>query len=118
MGWPRDLPAPEDPEFPQRVVGWLLDRGPADLRTSPLRSQPVALAYVVQAQAEAAVGGARSAYARMRTDLQQVLDPAALQVAMQALEAEGARLIQVRREVDLVLEACLAGRAVGSPDPA
>jgi hypothetical protein len=54
----------------------------------------------------------------MRTDLQQVLDPAALQVAMQALEAEGARLIQVRREVDLVLEACLAGRAVGSPDPA
>jgi hypothetical protein len=118
LGWPADLPAPQDPEFAERVVGWLLDRGPAELRSSALRTQPVALAYVIASHTEATLVGARSAYARLRTDLGGVLEPAQIDLAMQALEAEGARLLQVRREVDLVAEACLAGRAVGSADPA
>lgn len=118
VGWPPDLPAPQDPEFGERVVGWLLDRGPAELRTSALRSQPVVLAYVIKNHTEATLAGARSAYARLRTDLGDVLDPAQIDGALQALEAEGARLLQVRREVDLVVQACLAGRAVGWADPA
>ena len=31
-GWPRDLPPPGTDEYEARVCGWLLDRGPADLR--------------------------------------------------------------------------------------
>ena len=118
VGWPQDLPPPQDPEFAERVVGWLLDRGPAELRTSALRAQPVVLAYVIQAHTEATLVGARSAYARLRTDLGEILEPAQIDGALQALEAEGARLLQLRREVDLVVQACLAGRAVGWADPA
>jgi hypothetical protein len=83
-----------------------------------LRKQPAALAYVIASHTEATLVGARSAYARLRTDLGGVLEPAQVESALQALEAEGARLLQVRREVDLVAQACLAGRAVGSADPA
>ena len=118
VGWPQDLPGPQDPEFAERVVGWLLDRGPADLRLSPLRTQPIALSFVIRAHAEATLAGARSAYARLRTELAAVLDQQEIDTALQALEAEGARLLQVRREVDLVAQACLAGRAVGWADPA
>ena len=27
-GWPRAVPDPESPEFPDRVVGWMLDLCP------------------------------------------------------------------------------------------
>lgn len=73
---------------------------------------------MIHAYAEAMLAGARSAYARLRTDLGPVLQPNALDRALQALEAEGARLLQLRREVELVMRACLAGRAVGWSDPA
>ena len=104
-GWPADLPAPGQPEFDERVVGWLLDRGPADLRTSQLRLRPVALAGYLAHHVDACLAGARTAYARARAELGALLEPAALTEVQQALEAEGARLLQVQREVRLVTAA-------------
>ena len=46
-GWPRDLPPAGTEEFDDKVCGWLLDRGPAELRTSAVRTMPVALARIV-----------------------------------------------------------------------
>ena len=31
-GWPRAVPDPESPAFPDKVVGWLLDLCPPDYR--------------------------------------------------------------------------------------
>lgn len=84
------------------MVSWLLDRGPADLRTSALRRHPLALASYVGHYVDACVEGARMAYARARSELGAVLDPADLSVVQQALEAEGARLLTVQREVRMV----------------
>lgn len=104
-GWPRDLPDPGSAAFADRVVGWLLDRGPADLRASDLRHLPLALAHVVAHVVEGEVSGLRSAYARVRVDLAEAYAAADIARVLAALEAEGARLLAVQREVMLVREA-------------
>ena len=101
-GWPRDLPPPRTSEFDEKVVGWLLDRGPADLRLSPLRNYPIALARVVSRLVESSLDGTRGAYASARVELAEHLSPDQVAVVQSALEAEGARLIQIQREVALV----------------
>lgn len=108
-GWPRDLPPPGTQEFDDKVTGWLLDRGPADLRQSPLRHLPLALARVVAHVVAGELDGMRSAYASARVELGPVLPPEQLAVVQSALEAEGARLLNVGREVSLVEEALRAG---------
>ena len=103
-GWPRDLPPPVTEEFRAKVTGWLLDRGPADLRVSPLRNYPVALSRVVAHVVEGQLAGTRRAYAQARVELGESLTPAEIGVVQSALEAEGARLLTVQREVALVEE--------------
>ena len=112
VGWPRDLPPPGTEEFEARVCGWLLDRGPADLRATPLRSMPVALARVVAHVTDAALAGMRAAYASARVELGEHLTPDEVAVAQSAMEAEGARLLVVQREVRLVEEALRRSRDV------
>ena len=101
-GWPRDLPPPGTVEFDEKVVVWLLDRGPADLRLSPIRHFPVALARYVARIVDASLDGTRGAYASARVELGDHLTPAELTTVQAALESEGARLLQIQREVSLV----------------
>ncbi|MDO8307967.1 MAG: hypothetical protein Q7V58_06375 [Actinomycetota bacterium] len=109
-GWPRDLPPRGTVEFDERVVGWLLDRAPADLRGSTLRQYPIALGRVVAHVVAGELDGIRSAYSTARSDLGAHLAADELATVQAALEAEGARLLAVQREVALVEEA-LAVRA-------
>ncbi len=101
-GWPKDLPPTGTSEFDDRVVLWLLDRSPADLRTSTLRSMPLALCCVVAHSLEGLLAGIRNAYRSARTELADEISPSDLQTLQQALEAQGARIAAVRREVALV----------------
>jgi len=105
VGWPRDLPPPGTDEFASKVAGWLLDRGPADLRLSPIRQYPLALARLVTHSIEGQLEGTRRAYANARVELSDVLEPAQITTVQAALEAEGARLLNVQREIALVEEA-------------
>lgn len=104
-GWPRDLPAAGTSAFADRVVDWLLDRGPGELRTSGLRAYPLALATHLGRYAQACLEATRESYARARVELGPHLQPEELQAVHQALESEGARLLQVQRELRLVAEA-------------
>ncbi len=110
-GWPRDLPPPGTPEFDERVTSWLLDRGPEGLRTSDLRHLPHALARVVDHFVAGALQGMRQAYATARGDLADTVEPDELTRVLVALEAEGARLLQVQREVRIVGRHVAAGRS-------
>jgi hypothetical protein len=101
-GWPRDLPPGGTSEFDAKIVGWLLDRGPADLRMSPIRQHPIALARLVSRVVAAELDATRQAYASARVELRDYLTPDEVSVVHSALEAEGARLLQVQREVALV----------------
>ncbi|MEI6360504.1 MAG: hypothetical protein WCP95_00080 [Actinomycetes bacterium] len=117
VGWPRDLPPPGTDEFASKVAGWLLDRGPADLRLSPIKQFPLALvrlnAHLVDGQLEAT----RRAYANARVELCDVLDPAQISTVQSALEAEGARLLNLQRELALVEEALRRESAPGLVNP-
>lgn len=110
-GWPADLPGPGAAEaFEARVVPWLLDRCPPEVRQRfVLRRHPAALAHVAQAHCAAAVAGQREAYRSARRELSQVLAPEAMAAVMSDLEAIGHELVRNQREVDLVAEA-LGGR--------
>ena len=109
-GWPAGLPEPDDPEFGQRAISWLLDLGPAEWRQSPvLREQPLALAFRARYDVDARVEGARAAYAAARAELSEAVEAPVVGALLASLEAEGARLVALQREVALVEEA-LRGR--------
>jgi hypothetical protein len=114
-GWPRDLPPPGTDEFDARVCGWLLDRGPADLRLSTVRAMPLALARIVTHFVDASLVGMRAAYASARSELGEWLPPDQISVTQSALEAEGAKLLQTQREVRLVEEALRRSANVRPP---
>lgn len=114
-GWPQDLPHPGTREFQGRVVNWLLDRGPGDLRTTALRRHPVALAAFLVHFLDGCLVGARAAYAQARVELGPAMEPVDVAEVMRALEAEGARLVQTRREVDLVRRALLEAAQTRRP---
>jgi len=108
-GWPKDLPPGGTEEFDAKVTGWLLDRGPADLRSSALRRWPIALARYLAHVTAGDLEGTRRAYAMARVELGSVLSADELAAVQAALEIEGARLLQVQREVGLVEEALRVG---------
>ena len=108
-GWPRDLAPAGTDEFDAKVTGWLLDRGPADLRSSELRKWPLALARYLAHVTAADLEGTRRAYAMARVELGNALAADELTAVQAALEAEGARLLQVQREVVLVEAALRSG---------
>jgi len=109
-GWPRDLPPAGTEEFDDKVTGWLLDRAPANLRASPVRHLPIALVRVVAHVVAAELDGMRAAYASARVEMTGYLTADQVAVVQSALEAEGARLLGVQREVALV-EAALVDAA-------
>ncbi len=105
-GWPREVPPPQADGWQTKAVGWLLDHCPAEYRSYPVvRRQPVVLAWLAEVQVEAQLEGARHAYARARRDLGPSLGPEVVAQTLAALEAEGARLLALRRAVRLVAEA-------------
>lgn len=115
-GWPQDLVPAVAPDFVDRAIGWLLDRGPADLRMSPLRGFPLALAFVVEHHCEGGLNSAREAYRHARAEFGERVSAADLTMIQQALEARGAQALATCREVALVreaLEAVLGERVNG-----
>ena len=114
LGWPRDLPPRGTAEFEAKVAGWLLDRGPADLRQSTIRRHPIALARVVTHVVAGELDGIRAAYASARVELAEFMAADEVATVQAALESEGARLLTVQRELALVEEALVqAARARG-----
>lgn len=106
-GWPRSLVPPQHEEFQEQVVRWLLDQGPAALRQSALRQYPVGLCLYVQAYVTGALEGVRQAYGRSRTALGEHLQAAELEIVQQGMATEGARLVALQRELDLVAQVLL-----------
>jgi hypothetical protein len=108
-GWPADLPPPHSAAFGERVVAWLLDRGPAGFRSAVhLRANPAALARIVSYTCSGEVEALRVAYGAVRRELGDGLSPGQLERIMAEIEAQGAASAESLREVDLVAQA-LAG---------
>jgi len=104
-GWPHDLVPPDHAEFLDNSVKWLLDQGPPELRQSPLRLYPLALAMYVESFIAGAIEGVRRGYSKTRVNLSGSLEAAQVEIVQQALASEGARLVALSREIALVAEA-------------
>ena len=86
---------------------WLLDQGPSSMRQSTLRHYPVALCVYVRAYVSGALEGVRKSYGTSRTAFADHLQASDLEIVQQGMAAEGARLVALQRELDLVAEALL-----------
>lgn len=107
-GWPDGVSDPDEGDFTDSAVRWLWDIASVPRSsTSVWALHPRALAFRVACDLEARVEGARAAYARARRALAD--SGVELEDVLTALEAEGAELQRLQREVDLVAQA-LEGR--------
>lgn len=100
--------APDDAEFAESATRWLWDVSSVDRSAASVWGRhPQALAFRVACDIEARIHGARLAYARARTALAESGVDA--EEVLRQIEAEGAELQRLQREVAMVGEA-LAGR--------
>jgi hypothetical protein len=95
---------PGSPDFEATAVAWLLDIVPPDYRQHEvLRRHPIALAIMAKHHVTACVQGAREGYRTARTELGRVLPPHSLDAVLAAYSAEGRRLVDTARAVDLLI---------------
>jgi hypothetical protein len=103
-GWPSEVHPPDSPDFETTAVAWLLDIVPPDYRQHEvLRHHPIALAAMAKHHVTACVQGAREGYRTARTELGRVLPPHRLDAVLAAYSAEGRRLVDTARAVDLLV---------------
>lgn len=82
---------------------WLLDVVPPDYRLhGVLRRHPYALAVLARHHVAACVRGAREGYRSARTELGGKLPPGGVEAVLEVYRAEGSRLVDTARAVDLV----------------
>jgi hypothetical protein len=109
-GWPRSVRPPGAPGWEHTAAVWLLDICPPEYRGYPvLRRHQVVLARFAALHVEASQAAVRRGLSEARSVLRDVAEPETVDAAVQAWQAEEARLIRERRAVDLVEDA-LRGR--------
>ena len=113
-GWPAGVPAPipgrGDDEtatlWTDRAALWLFDHSPPEYRQYPLlRRHPLILAWLVRQNNAALTDAARRSYATARAELTPLLSPLVIAQLLATLERDGARLLALQREADLVWDA-------------
>lgn len=107
-GWPVDLVEPNDPDFDARVVRWLLDRLPGEIRQGAVAKDASALSWLVTEQTCSQIELYRSLYARARGQVETV----AVEPLLEALSAVGASLVRQDREVALVTQEIVRQRTL------
>lgn len=105
-GWPEAVRPPGAADWDRQAVAYLLDCCPPDFRGYPvLLRHPMVLAafaaHSVKGQRRAADDGLATA----RADLQQRVEQRVIDQAIDAWQAEIARLVRVERAVDLLTRA-------------
>ena len=100
-GWPSDLADSHHADFHIQAANWLLDRLPSEFRVSEVRSNPVALAWVLHGHIEGQITTFRHLYATARgqTGISNVT------ILLDGLSSVGAALLRTKREVMLVAAA-------------
>src|SRR5690242_13352417 len=102
-GWPPSVRTPDAPRWEDTAINWLLDQCPPEYRLyDGLRRHPVVLARFAALNVEASIQAAQRGISEARVSLREVLPTEAVEGAIGMWEREGARLLKVRRAVDLI----------------
>ncbi len=105
-GWPAPVHPPGTDGFEATASAWLLDLCPPDYRAHEVVVRhPLVLAVLAGHHVAAQVQGQRRAVATLRTDLGGSVGTGVLERALDALDAEQARLLAAVRGVALLEEA-------------
>jgi hypothetical protein len=89
-----------------RAALWLFDHSPAEYRQYAfLRRHPLILAWLVRQNNEALTHAARRSYSTARAELAPLVSPLVIAQLLATLERDGARLLALQREADLVWDA-------------
>jgi hypothetical protein len=100
------VPPPDVEGWERAASAWLLDLCPPDYRAhAVLVRHPVVLAVLAGHHVAAQAQAQRRAVATLRTDLAGAVPPEVVERALDALDAEQARLLGAARGVALVAEA-------------
>ncbi|HSN44315.1 MAG TPA: hypothetical protein VLR88_09700 [Propionibacteriaceae bacterium] len=109
-GWPEGVLPPGAPDWELTATAYLLDCCPADYRGYPVLSRhPVVLARFAAEFVESQIRASRESLTRARADLSDYVGGDVLDSAVDVMQAEGARLVRVRRAV-MLIEESLRGR--------
>jgi hypothetical protein len=109
-GWPARVRPPGAPDWEHTAVAWLLDLCPPEYRGYPvLRRHAVVLARFAAVHVEGGQAAVRRGLSEARGALRGLVDADTVAGAVEAWQAEEARLVAERRAVGLVEEA-LRGR--------
>jgi hypothetical protein len=104
--WPEAVHRPGAPDWQRSAVSWLLDLVPGDWREHDvLRRYPTLLARLAAGQTAASLEATRDGWRTLRRDVGRggpKLAPAVVDEAMAAYERQGARLVELSRQVDAV----------------
>lgn len=112
-GWPAEVRPPDAPDWERTAVNWLFDICPPEYRShTALRRHVVVLARFAVLHVEASQEACRRGLSEARATLRDVADLDAVEAAVEAWQAEEARLLGVRRAVGLVEEAIRGRRFV------
>lgn len=115
--WPQDVHRPGAPDWERSAVSWLLDLVPGEWREHEvLRRHPTLLARLAVAQTGASLEATRESWRTLRRDVGRdagrdvgrggaTLPPEVVEEAMAAYERQGARLVELTRQVDAVRQA-------------
>jgi hypothetical protein len=112
-GWPAEVHPPGAPGWEVTADRWLLDICPPEFRSYPvLRRHDVILARFAVLHVEACQAAVLRGLSEARGALRDVADLDAVEAAVEAWQAEAARLLGERRAVGLVEEALRGKRFV------
>lgn len=126
--WPEGVHHPGAPDWQRSAVAWLLDLVPGDWREHDvLRRHPTLLARLAAGQNTASLEATRDGWRTLRRDVGRGgarLPPDVVDEAMAAYERQGARMVELTRQIDAVRQAIDgrtwvpgAGRWTQAPPP-
>jgi hypothetical protein len=101
-GWPEAVSPPGTRGWEETAEGWLLGLMPGYRQNPAAREHPVVLAFIARHVLDGAVEGARQGYRVTRRELAGQVPPPVVAAALAEFRAEGRRLSEVLRAVELV----------------
>jgi hypothetical protein len=108
-GWPPSVSTPGTEDWQETAAAWLLDLLP-ELRQYPtVQGHPVVMAFIGRHMLTGAVEGARQGFRTTRSELGAVVPPEVTDAVLSELLAEGQRLSNALRAVELVESALRDG---------
>ena len=99
--WPATVPPLHHPDHDKRLIAWLLDVLPSELRSyTVLRRHLPALLHFAESYVLGSLNGVRNAYATARAQLAPHLPPEAIAASLKSYEQAGHEL---RRQYDFIV---------------